>query len=152
MTPKKIIASIVYCLPFFLILSSTSMFILFALGVFFGLGLLEADQRYFYRYYSEKKESESETFLATRSFLFLLTLIPLSIFVITSTMSMLGIGMIMGILLNLLIEMTIYRAWPQAFKKRFLDELKVKPTFSLIAQVFVAGLAFFILMNLLIIF
>ncbi len=151
MLQKQIIISLIYISPFYFVLTSLERLILFAIGVSIGLLLLVADQNLFYSYYNEQQDLE-DIYLVTRSAAFLLTLIPLSLFVITSTMSMLGIGVVMSLILNLLVEMSVYRRWPQAFKKRFLSEVEVKPEFGVVNQILLFTIAFFVILNVLLIF
>lgn len=151
MLQKKLIASLIYAAPFYFVLDSFDKFVLFGIGIGVGLLLLLADRRLFYAYYNDQGQTE-EKYLATRSAIFLLTLIPLSLFVITSTMSLLGIGLVMSLILNLIVEMSLYRRWPQAFKKRFLSEIAVKPEFKTVNQILLFALSFFVVLNILLVF
>jgi hypothetical protein len=94
--------------------------------------------------------SRQPQYLVTRSALFMLVLIPLSIFVLTSSSSPLGVGLVLGLVLNLLLEMSACRHLPQVFKLRFLSDLKLEPTQALVSRVFWAGLGFFVILNLLV--
>lgn len=96
---------------------------LFSLGVGLGIGILFLDESYFYRFYVEKKTT-SKKYLVTRSLIFMLTLIPLGLFLMTSTGSALGVGMFLGIVSGLSIELLQYRSSADLFKDRFLSQLK----------------------------
>lgn len=60
----------------------------------------------------------------TRSILFILALFPLAIYMLTSTGSALGIGLLMGILIGLSIEMFFLRQQSAEFQARFLSQVK----------------------------
>lgn len=98
--------------------------IFFTVGTALGTILMDLDEVIFYKYYLE--DNEKEVKLITRSLLFMLSLIPLGIFLVTSTGSELGIGLFLGIITTLLVELIIYRNNIDLFHLRFLSQLKRK--------------------------
>jgi len=96
-----------------------------------GIFLLYLDEHILYRLYTEKigssvQDSSHFPSLASRNFLFLLILPFLSIFVLTSSGSILGIALILAINFYLLIEMWQLRDEPLLFKDRFLATFKIQ--------------------------
>ncbi len=65
--------------------------------------------------------------LITRSLLFVLSLVPLGIFLLTSTGSVLGIGLYLGILVSYSSELVSFYHSPQLIRDRFLYQLKKAP-------------------------
>jgi len=98
--------------------------IFFTVGTVLGTILMDLDEAVFYKYYLEKNETEIK--LITRSVLFMFSLLPMGIFIVTSTGSEIGIGLFLGILTTLLIELIIYRNSIDLFHSRFLSQLKRK--------------------------
>lgn len=98
--------------------------IFFTIGTALGTILMDLDEVIFYKYYLE--ENETEIKLITRSLLFMLSLIPLGIFLVTSTGSEIGIGLFLGIIATLSIELINYRNRADLFHLRFLSQLKRK--------------------------
>ncbi len=95
--------------------------VLFFLGSFLGLLLMLADEEYLYRYYLIPKQTKK---LITRSLLFIITLLPLGIFLATSTGSILGVASFLSIITVLMIEMLTLKNKPKLFQQRFLSQLK----------------------------
>lgn len=101
---------------------------LFAVGLVLGMILVWADARWLHQYYQEKKGELvegglPEQQLITRSLLFALALLPLSIYLITSTGSPTGVGMLLGILVSLTAEILLLRKDRQKLSERFLSQL-----------------------------
>ncbi|MCA9369768.1 MAG: hypothetical protein H6774_01855 [Pseudomonadales bacterium] len=90
-----------------------------SIGIALGLGILIVDQLFLSQYYLESGETQ----LITRSVIFLLILIPLSIFVLTSSGSLVGMGMMIGLQVGLTAEMLQLRKQPDAFARRFLQHV-----------------------------
>lgn len=114
---------------------------LFSLGMFFGMFLLEADEKFLFKYYDEDDKR-----LVTRSFLFLVSLGPLGLFLLTSTGSSLGVGMFLGIISSLSLEMYTMRNDLSAFKKRFLFQLRrdiSHDEHTIVTTVFIAATVLF---------
>lgn len=91
----------------------------FAIGIFFGLALLDVDEFYLYKFYEPDRPR-----LATRSVLFLLSLFPLGLYILTSTGSPIGVGMLLGIVSGLSLEIFALRNNTKKFYDRFLYQLK----------------------------
>ncbi|KUK79388.1 MAG: hypothetical protein XD95_0433 [Microgenomates bacterium 39_7] len=162
---KVLLLAIIYCLPFFFLVSPWYRFIFFVLGVFLGIALLVLDEDFLHQHYQDedqvkmsenplsikelddKKEGKKSKFLVTRSTIFLLTLVPLSLFVVTSTGSALGSGLIFGIMLNLIIEMWAIKKTPEAFKKRFLSQLTINLSQDQINWLVIGATGYFLLLN-----
>jgi len=127
--------------------------VFFAVGIFFGIVLMRLDEVLLFKYYLEPKDyleakakktrsrlepsskpiffgefgqSSKKINLITRSLLFIFSLFPLGLFIITSTGSELGIGMFLGIITTLLLELIKYRKNEDSFHARFLFQLKRK--------------------------
>lgn len=92
---------------------------IFVLGLSMGMGLLELDELFLYKYYDPKNKQ-----LATRSLLFLISLFPLGLFLMTSTGSIIGVGMFLSIISGLSLDLFSYKNNLPSFQKRFLFQLK----------------------------
>jgi uncharacterized membrane-anchored protein YhcB (DUF1043 family) len=150
----------IYVLPYFFLISPWYRYLFFVVGVFLGMLLLIFDEEQLYHYYQDEadaslqdleqdsmnKESE-ERFVVTRSTLFLLSLVPLSLFVVTSTGSALGIGFVLGMILGLIIEMWMLRNSSDRFRRRFLRQLKIEMSPERISLLVLGSTAFFIILN-----
>lgn len=137
----------------------------------FGVFLLWADENFLYSFYSEnidykdknithnslidapknrtmteENPTDSDQQLITRQPLFLLVLIPLSFFVLTSTGSIAGVAMIMAINLYLLIEMWQLHAYPEQFQKRFSLDNKKKLSKNEVQSICYFASVYFILL------
>lgn len=100
---------------------SLGYMLLFATGVLAGFALLEFDEWFLYQYYQEVGKPAQ---LMTRSAVFLLSLFPMSLFIMTSTGSFLGTGMLLGILSGLSVELLAVRSDKQLFESRFAQQIK----------------------------
>lgn len=99
--------------------------VFFAIGMLLGLALLDIDENYLYKHYSAESKK-----LATRSLLFLISLLPLGLFLLTSTGSATGVGMFLGIISGLSLEFYRMKNDLDGFQKRFLYQLKRNITFE----------------------
>ncbi len=157
MNKRQLLFFAAYSAPFYFIISPWYRFVLFALGVLLGFVFLLLDQKYLYPHYLEeeqlKKIRSGINFpaLITRSTLFLVVLVPLSLFVVTSTGSALGSGLIMGLLMGLVMEMWQYYQLPKAFNQQFLYQGAKSLKASDIKKVVFIATAYFVLLNLLVI-
>ena len=97
---------------------------LFIMGLTLGILLLELDELVFFRYYQEADSAEKQSQLMTRSLVFMLALAPLGLFLMTSTGSFLGVGLFLGIVSSLSVELIEYRTNHAAFKSRFMQQLQ----------------------------
>ncbi|MFH2118244.1 MAG: hypothetical protein ABII10_00685 [Candidatus Paceibacterota bacterium] len=121
----------------------------FAVGVASGVGFLLGDEQFFARWY---REQSTDQFLVTRSPLFLLSLVPLTIFVMTSSGSFWASGMMGSMMLYLLLEMTELKRDPLAFDQRFLQGISGQASAQTVQLILFGSWAFFILANLLMIY
>lgn len=106
-------------LPDEVTLSST---IFFLSGFYLGNLLLWADGRFLYPFYNELRTEPKQ--LITRSVVFMIAYVFLALFVVTSSGSYIGTGMIFGIGLTLLSELYVLRTDSAAFHQKFLFQLK----------------------------
>jgi hypothetical protein len=97
---------------------------LFPIGLFLGMIFLEVDERYAFKFYQLVDSTQKR--LVTRSLLFLMSLFPLGIFLMTSTGSATGVGLFLGIIAILSLEMSELRNNPEAFHERFMYQLRRK--------------------------
>lgn len=98
-----------------------SLFLTWVLGVGIGLALLWGDEFFFSKWYQDKTISAGSHQLMTRSVLFLLVLVPLSLFVVTSTGSPIGWGIVSSLLLGIGWELWLLRSQVEAIKNRFFS-------------------------------
>lgn len=134
-----------YTAAFYFLISSIWWFAWFGIGVLCAITLLVADEQTLCAWY---RDAETKTFLVTRSPLFLLALIPLSLFVFTSSNSYWASGLVGGMFLFLLLEMTQLQNQPAEFSRRFLQGTTASPSSSAIRQIVLAGWGAFILVHL----
>jgi hypothetical protein len=105
-----------YGITWWLLLPNWVSRVLILGGVVGGVGILIADQWWGYRWY----QSEFDTsFLITRSSLFHLVYLPLGLFVITSTPSWLGRGLVLGLGLGLSYELFLLRNHLSQLRQRW---------------------------------
>ncbi len=150
MSAKKIIISLIYGALFYFFLQDWVQFLLFLAGVLLGLGLMVLDQKILHRYYLEENEmGANQEQLITRSALFNLILIPLALYVITSTRSSIGSGLVLGMLLIILEEMMEYRRPVNLFERRFLADTNFKVDKSQVNQIIAVMISVFLVLNLL---
>lgn len=118
---------LVYAVAFYLIIvlpneATISSTIFFLSGFYLGNLLLWADGKILYPYYNELRTEPKQ--LITRSALFILVYIFLALFVVTSSGSYIGTGMIFGIGITLFTELFSLRNATEAFHQKFLFQLK----------------------------
>lgn len=141
----KIAVLVAYAGLFYFLISSIWWFIWFVVGVLCAAALLMADEQIFCSWY---REVGTETFLVTRSPLFLVALIPLSLFVFTSSNSYWASGLVGGMFLFLLLEMTELRKQPVEFSRRFLQGTTPVTTLSTTQQIVLVGWGLCVLIHL----
>ena len=100
--------------------------LLFVLGSYLGNLLLWVDGKYLYPRYNELQTYPQK--LITRSILFVLAFTGAALFILTSSGSSLGAGLVIGIGISLVGEMIAYLRQPQLFQQRYLYQLKRQPT------------------------
>lgn len=163
MSRQKLILIAIYAIAYFFLIDPITRYLLFVLGLLLGLLFLLVDKRWLYQYYREESPNQlnqtensnkpaQPPFLVTRSFLFLISLVPLSLFVVTSTGSALGSGLILGIIIGLLQEMWHYFRYPAWFNHVFMSQMKESLSAAVVRQIMWASLVYFFLLNLLVIF
>ena len=91
-------------------------------GFYLGNIFLWSDGQFLYRYYNELQTLPRQ--LLTRSLVFLIAYAGLSIFMITSSGNLIGIGMILGIGTTLAIELWQDMSQLELFQKKYLFQLK----------------------------
>ncbi len=96
------------------------------LGSYLGNLILWADGALFYPRYNELQTFPQK--LVTRSILFVISFFAAALFILTSSGSSLGAGIIIGLGISLFGEMVVYIRQPQLFQQRFLFQLKRQPT------------------------
>lgn len=96
-----------------------------AFGCILGLGMLVSDKLWWWRYYQNEVAGASGQYRITRSVLFLAALVPLVIFVITSSGSLVGMGLVTGITVGLAAEVVAGRREPD-FEQKYFQGYKGK--------------------------
>ena len=94
------------------------------IGTTLGVILMYLDESILHRYYLEPHAEKIK--LMTRSLLFMISLPPLGLFIVSSTGSKLGIGLFLGIITVLLLELILYKENADFFHSRFMFQLKRK--------------------------
>lgn len=127
---KHIVVPILYASVLVLLFFVTNYFVInqivfFMIGSVLATVLLVGDQLIFSKYYNENK---NDPYLVTRSTLFLLAFIPLSFFVVTSSGSIIGLGLILTLATSLLVEMWTFRHATQTFQELYLSQLSKQYT------------------------
>ncbi len=148
---------LVFLILFFKAWQNLGSLIGFIAAYILGIVLLYIDEQYLYKLYTENPDLSSENnshfcIPASRNFLFLLILPFLSIFVITSSGSILGIALILAINFYLLIEMWQLRSEALLFKQRFLSMFKIEITSELIKKICWAVLSYFVFLLVILLF
>lgn len=118
---------LVYAVAFYVLVvlpneATINSTIFFLLGFYLGNLLLWADGKILYSYYNELRTEPKQ--LITRSALFMIVYVFLALFVVTSSGSYIGTGMIFGIGLTLLSELFALRNTSDTFHHKFLFQLK----------------------------
>lgn len=138
-----------YVSLFLLFIPAPWDFFWFAVGVLCGVAVPLLDEYILcFRY----REKAADAFLVSRSPMFILSLIPLSLMVLTSFGSLWASGLVNGIMLFLLLEMTGLRRDPVAFHKRFLSTIKGEASLQNTQFIVFAGWVFFAMMHVLFLF
>lgn len=98
----------------------------FVLGSYIGNLLLWIDGAVLYPRYNELQTYPQK--LITRSILFVLAFCGAALFILTSSGSSLGAGIVIGLGISLIGEMVVYVRQPQQFQQRFLYQLRRQPS------------------------
>lgn len=91
-------------------------------GFYVGNLLLWLDGKVLYGYYNELQTLPKQ--LISRSALFLLTYVALAIFMVTSSGTLLGVGIILGIGITIAVEMWKAKVDSELFHRTFLFQVK----------------------------
>lgn len=95
------------------------------IGGLIGLGMLVLDQQWLYRFYSDDLAgTKTNTYLITRSIIFMLLYVPLLLYVLTSSGSLVGMGVMLGLGWGLSLELLRLRSHREQFHHRFLWQIK----------------------------
>lgn len=142
---------LVFLVIFFKAWQNWQTFLSFSFAYILGGLILYLDEQYLYTLYAEKIESgdnSSSHFpeLASRNLLFLLSLPFLSIFVFTSSGSVMGIAMILAINFYLLVEMWQLKDEFLLFQNRFLAMSKTRLTRTMVERICFGATAYFVLL------
>lgn len=140
-----VVVAIIFCLPFYLAVSSWLTWTWFVAGVAIGLAIMIADELFLYRFYADKTPKAMQ--LITRSPLFIFAYPVLAVFAITSTSQVLGIGVILGLGLTLVVEGFQFRTRPAEFHQRFLQHLPAAVDQSTINALLVIEVAIFAVLS-----
>lgn len=100
--------------------------VLFVLGSYLGNVVLWMDGALLYPRYNELQTYPQK--LITRSILFVLAFSGAALFILTSSGSSLGAGIVIGLGVSLLGEMVVYLRHPTLFQQRFLFQLRRQPS------------------------
>ncbi len=102
--------------------------VLFVIGSYLGNLILWLDGAFLYARYNELQTLPQK--LITRSILFVAAFTGAALFILTSSGSSLGAGLVIGLGISLVGEMIVYLRQPQLFQQRFLFQLKRQPSLS----------------------
>lgn len=118
-------------------------------GIYVGELLIFIDEKWLYGYYHLKEDEDFGVIRpATRSLLFVLALIPMGLFMLTATASILGIGVLLGCLFALFTEVFNLQGQSEIINQKYFFQLKRKVT-SQDRQILLWGLgAFFLFLGL----
>ena len=114
----------------------------FSLGLLAGVGLLKFDKMVLAPRYND----ETHQFVITRSLLFLLSFAAVSVWMITSSGSIVGNGLALGIASSLLVEMTHVRLDVDAFHQTFLVQINKRYSQQDITRLVSVAWVFFLLL------
>lgn len=143
----KLLVVLAYATLFFFLIPQTWLLIWFVVGVLCGVGFLLADDFYLSSFYQEP--AQSKKFLVSHSPLFLITLVPLALFVFTSSGSSWASGVVGGMMLFLLLEMTELRQQPVVFNQKFLADSQKNLSTNNVQLILVIGWLVFVMLHLL---
>ncbi|GEM_PF-1749272 len=130
--------------------------VMLAAGMYAGALILWMDENWLYEYYREQEGQPPTPELSeapeapaapakkliTRSLLFILSLLPLGVFMMTSTGSTLGVGMLLGLAVFLLVEFLLAKKDLEYFKQRYLYQLN-RPATAVDVEWYIRGLGIF---------
>ena len=163
-----------YSALFFTSFESSQLYGLFVIGIFAGFGFLQID-RVIHAFFIDPEHEfsvalqqawrerrpvffiklllQAQTMqqrLMTRSVLFMLTYIALTLYVLTSTGSALGAGFMLGLGLHYCLDLWLYQRDVTLFHEHFLWQLKRQLAVQEVRSLLAAFTVFFIMMSLLV--
>jgi len=112
----------------------------FVVGLLAGAGLLLFDKVVL----APRYQDTEHTAIITRSFLFLLSFAVVSIWMITSSGSIVGSGMALGIAISLLVEMMHLRLDAEQFHQVFFAQIKKRYTVKDITRFVIVAWVYFL--------
>lgn len=120
--------------------------IIYVVGWYVGILLMILDKKRLYRFYYESIHQKEDRFarLITRSLLFMIAYVVLAVFLITSSGSSLGVGIVLGIGAVLAEEVWLSRKYVEFFNQYFIQSNK-KWTAREIERLAYFAMAFFVL-------
>lgn len=171
--PLHLIVPVVYAVPFFFVFPDKWMYLQFLLGFVFGFLIFILD-RFLHVFFIQPESEFSQQVkarwnernfkevvqlfvvarqqqqeLMTRSVLFFIVYIGLAIYILTSTGSVVGMGLILGIGLHFCLDFWRYRQNEVRFHQQFLWQLKKTLAQQEITYLVVGFSLFFILLSML---
>jgi hypothetical protein len=122
----KLLIPVLYGVLYYLVRDNVWGTAYYFVGWYLGVLLMFLDKNVLYKYYYESIHQKEDKFarLVTRSIFFLLSYFGLSLFLITSSGSALGMGLIMGIGLVLSFELWNSRNYVDFFNQYFIQSTK----------------------------
>ena len=141
------ILSFVAVILFFALSQNIPGTITFGVGVLFGMGVLFFDEHYAYKKYAAEDPSIP---LASRSTLFLLSMIPLGLYITTSTGSIFGQAAILGMSYLLVGEFLQFKKNSHFFQQRFLSQLTLQLSPDAAEYVTILGIFYATLLSLIV--
>ncbi len=111
----------------------------FSLGLLVGVGLLKFDKVVLAPRYND----ETHQFVITRSFLFLIAFAAAAVLMVTSSGSIVGNGLALGIASSLLVEMTHLRLAIDEFHQTFLAQVTKRYSQSDITRLVIMSWVYF---------
>lgn len=129
---------LLFSLPYYFLFPTWTEWALFSGGCLLGAVLLLIDEKIGHQWYQEINVDSSYAdvlHLITRSLVFIGVYIPLAIFIVTSSGSPLGMGLVMGLGLGIVLEMWLWGVHPELFQQRFGWQINHRFTAANVQQV-----------------
>jgi hypothetical protein len=144
-----LLAALFYSLIIFFFTNSISEFILFLMGALMGVGYAIIDEEYLYTLYQDDENKEKK-FYVSQSSLYMLSLVPTSIFVFTSSGSFMAMGLMGGLILFFLVEMSKQLNSPELFFSKFLSLAEVDRSRENLQKILIGSILFFVILHFLV--
>ncbi len=105
----------------YLIVTPWTTWVWLVVGLIMGWLLLFLDDLSLHRFYLDRTQLDQRPRpLISRSLLFLIAFVPLSLFVVTSSGSLIGGGMVISMAVVYMSELLLHKNNPQVFAQKFL--------------------------------